>query len=169
MSDRFDSGRRRGYNDESVSSMEGHHRDQMAWTAERWLGRFLGDDAQVLAQMKGKDPGWDIVFRGWKIDVKWTPYEPGGPFKTPTYPHLIVPAWKPRRADLYALVVGENEDRFDAWADWGCGFETRQVVEAAKVVDWGKARKTSGRSAPVYAIGFDYLRPLAELHSIASR
>jgi hypothetical protein len=165
---RYDNDRRLGYKDEAVSSMEGRHRDRMAAAAEKWVARALGPDARLVAGTAHRDPGWDIVFRGHTIDVKWTQQEPGGPWKTPQYPGLRVPTWKPRRAALYVLVIGALEDRFDLFA-WADGWTTRQEVEAAKVIDLGKVRKTTGRGAPFFFVGFDYLRPLEELQEIVRK
>jgi hypothetical protein len=167
MAERYDTGRRLGYRDESVSHLDARHRDKMAANAEQWLLDFLGEGT-LIAGNQQHDPGWDIEYRGWKIDVKWTAREPGGNWYTPTYPHLIVPTWKPRRADIYVLVIGSMVERFDLF-DWADGWEYRRTVEKSPVVDWGKQRQTSGKAAPGYTIGFDYLRRLDELYDVKER
>jgi hypothetical protein len=168
MAGRFDTGRRLGYRDESISDMDGRHRDYMAAQAEEWVMGWLNHEAQLVAGHLRRDDGWDIEFRGQRIDVKWTGWEPGGKWKTPTYVHLVVPEWKPRRSDVYVLVIGSSPDRFDLY-DWASGWEMKRVVEQAPVHDWGKKRKTSGRPAPMFVIGFDYLRRMDTLIDLKER
>jgi len=158
MSRRYDTGRRLGYRDEAVTGMDGRWRDHCAAAAEAFIARRIG--GRQVAGNRRRDPGWDVVVGAWRIDVKWTEHEPGARWAggDPKYPGLIVPAWKARRADLYALVIGATPARFDrcAWAD---GWATLAEVEAAPLMA-GRARKTSGLPAPFFFIGFDRLHGL---------
>ena len=61
---------------------------------------------------KGRDPGWDMVLRGWKIDAKWS-----GELRR----CLLVFADVDLVADAYLLVVGRDRDNLTiagwAWRD----------------------------------------------------
>jgi len=158
MSQRYATGRRLGYRDEAVTGMPGPLLDDYAAAAESWLARTIG--GRKVAGNSKRDRGWDVIAAGWRIDVKWSSIEPGARMRRgdPLHPGLIVPAWKPRRAELYAAVFGETPERFDLFA-WADGWATRAEVEAAVIMP-GRTRKTSGLPAPFFFIGFDYLRRL---------
>ncbi len=169
MSERWDASRRAGYRDEFAGGGDEDAKrwvDYMARAAEVWAADYLGPEARVAAGIRRKDRGWDLVYRGWRLDVKWTPQEPGrrGWGSNPAYPGLRVPTWKPRRADLYLLVLGDLVERFRLY-EWADGWATRSEVEAATILP-GRPRATSGQAAPFYFVGFDFLAPLEALLDI---
>jgi hypothetical protein len=93
-----------------------------------------------------RDPGWDFVYKGKKIDIKATERANG---------NLIVPKApnRPRVADIYVLAivnVGNETANFVGWID-------AKEVMLAPVRDLGRG------SYPVYFVDRKNLRPMDEL------
>jgi hypothetical protein len=129
--------------------------DIMGEAAERWVAAYLGCDTDIIDALRA-DPGWEMVHRGQKIDVKWSHWLVGhhyhykGGRDEYGYPTLNV--WRGYQADLYVLISGTD---FDAYS-WAHGYATREEVLAAPM--------RPGRSgSPYHWIGFDYLHPLEDL------
>ena len=158
------------YADEVVLQRDPVRVNDMAELAEDWLARYLG-----LGRGQGNighaDAGFDLVWRGWTIDVKWPQSEPGERRweNKPEYPGLRVPKWKPIKADIYACIIGLDPERFGLYGEWASGWATRREVLDSPVVDLGRKRKASGRPAPFHWLGFDYLHPLWTLRDLKER
>ena len=169
---RYESNRARGIRDEAVTT-SGGLKDMLAAEAERWYARNIG--ARMPRERLKADPGWDLVLNGWRIDVKWAEHARDGLHQMPwhlkgsgNYPRLIVAAWKPLRADIYALVIGYDEEERDKYR-WANGWVFRSEIEQPRLLARGGQRRSTGKAAPYYQIGFDYLRPIEDLIDLPAK
>ena len=117
------------------------------------------------------DGGVDLVFRGWTLDVKWSPTVPYRPDRKPewrfNYAALKVPSWKPLRAALYVAVHGSVIPvDMGTWAITSLdndamklyGFAFRSEVMARPPVSFGHTNYR-GEDATMHVV------ELQELHS----
>lgn len=137
-------GIRQGYVDEAG--------DQLTRAAEDHVGQLLG--VPTVGVLDGRDPGWDLVYRGLKVDVKHTVHERG---------HLAVPWAATLLADAYVLVTGRSAAAFIVR-----GWATRAEVLAGDRVDHGHLYHGKPR-VPYYSLRQDQLHDMAELGLVASR
>lgn len=145
---RWEVNRARGIRPGAVDQLE----DQLSEAAERYVGAILG--VPTVGVLDGQpDPGWDMEYRGWRIDVKHTQHENG---------NLAVPTHHPLRAHLYVLVTGRSEAAFEAK-----GWATRKEVSAAPLVDHGYRYR--GKPTPYYRIPRDQLHEMHELVNVRER
>jgi hypothetical protein len=119
------------------------------WRAAFELGAWASAPYADIRPMRslGRDPGWDFVLRGRRVDVKWTPVALPGRC-------LLVFADRPRLADVYVSVVGETPDELVV-----AGWAYRREVEAAPIVNrTGRARS--------YCFPLNRLRPMRSLRRL---
>jgi hypothetical protein len=94
---------------------------------------------------KGRDPGWDMVFHGWKLDVKWS-----GELRR----CLLVFSDVKLAADIYPLVVGRDRARL-----WMAGWAWRDDVVQCPV------EKLAKRTSFCYPTS--RLQPMSALMALA--
>ena len=143
MTSRWEAARRLGKPLPWVDEVE----DAIAHEAERMVARWLG--VPTFDYVGAADPGWDMVYRGWRIDTKWTRYRP---------PWLKCRSSEPLLADIYCVVVGSSID--DLWIPARC-WAIRSEVMAAPLDDFGQER------AGAYTLR--HLRPAEFLKGIVPR
>lgn len=125
-----------------ADTWSGDRRDHLTGLlGEAAVAEYLGitDQLDVEVYTDGGDGGVDLEFRGATMDVKTVGQPRSGP-------DLTVDAYKPLRADFYALAsrVGETEVRLVGYAP------CRSVAQAPRF---------SHKGRPYYTLGQEYLHP----------
>jgi hypothetical protein len=167
VTDRHEYARRHGIVDQAVAITDKKWNDALARDAEQLVAAFLG----VKWKEKRVDGGVDLDFRGWTIDVKWSPVPP---FRSASktrhfYASLRVPAWKPLRAMIYVAVNGSVVP-FDS----PDGVSVKSTDEDAMKI-YGFAFRTEVRKAPRKDFGYTNYRGdpaivhVVDLHELHSR
>lgn len=139
--------------------------DFMARQAELLvLDRLPLDDAdrarqRAMIESRRVDAGFDVTFRGWSFDVKWSPVRPRRGDRV-YWAGLKVKTWKPLAAHGYVCVLGENVEDLKIY-----GWASRTDVRNAQVLDFGYTT-WRGDPATVYAIDAASLRPWEALLAI---
>lgn len=167
MTDRYDYARDRDIADQAVAIRDKRANDKLAAEAEKLVAAFLG----LKWRERRVDGGVDLDYRGWTLDVKWSPlvpYRPGTKTRA-FYARLGVPAWKPLRAAIYVAVNGSIRPYRNAS---GVGIAATDD-DAMKIYGW--AFQGEVRAAPKRSFGYTNHRGepallhVVELHELHSR